>query len=437
MNLNLKTGQSVRYRHNPLRKGGIMNKLIFAAAIGLIGTLLFTACHKDVNTPATEPAAAGTSSANAGTSAPKGDSPLGVWYEQNNSGDRLEITRDMIKYYSGRSDFSDEMKYKTRNQGKTILIEPEEYFVYEDLSYDKKNDMVIGYTMSHTDGDGGHHYLEFLRVPYVAPPEPTYPDPSDQSDKEAKKDFEDLTVRSMKVSFYDPGMPYDVDSSMAPEPPFADHYSYDVKILEDGTGLVSSSFCQEIELTKEQVDELQKLVREADLGQINGVDIHTEGVPEGSPEYEAEIELASGDIIRSSANWKNVPENWQKFQEPMHHLLFFAFVDAGYKVNGGDFHSTKPMKRVMASDRKYREETGLQKEEIYIRPDWKKSYDYSLDTHYFKFSDPENKYPALMKTLDRLSEKYRKMGEEQLKSDYEQMDRVPKRVGKKDDRGFC
>ena len=413
-----------------------MNKLIIAAAVGVIGVLFFTACHKDVNTPAGSPAA-GTSSAPESVAAPKGDSPVGIWYEQNDSGDRLEITKDKIKYISGRNNFEDEMKYKSAKQGDKILIEPEDFFIYEDISYDRKQDMVIGYTMSHSDGDGGHHYLEFLRVPYIAPPPPVYPDAVDKSDPNAKKDFEDLTVRSMKLSFYDEGMPYDVNSSMAPEPPYKDHYSYDLKVLEDGTGLVSSSFCREIELTKEQVDELQKLVREADLGQINGIDIHTADVPYDAPEYEAEIELASGDIIRSSANWDNVPENWQQFQEPVHHLLFFAFVDAGYHYNGGDFHSTKPMKRVMASGRLYRAETGITEDEVYIKPDWKKGYEYSLDTHYFKFSDPENKYPVLMKTLDALSDKYRKTAEEQLKKDYEMMEKVPKNVWKKADRKYC
>ena len=53
-----------------------MNKLIIAAAVGVIGVLFFTACHKDVNTPAGSPAA-GTSSAPESVAAPKGDSPVG------------------------------------------------------------------------------------------------------------------------------------------------------------------------------------------------------------------------------------------------------------------------------------------------------------------------------------------------------------------------
>ena len=54
-----------------------MNKLIIAAAVGMIGALFFTACHKDVNTPAVDPAA-GTSAAPETAQVPKGDSPVGT-----------------------------------------------------------------------------------------------------------------------------------------------------------------------------------------------------------------------------------------------------------------------------------------------------------------------------------------------------------------------
>ena len=70
-------------------------------------------------------------------------------------------------------------------------------------------------------------------------------------------------------------------------------------------------------------------------------------------------------------------------------------------------------------------------------PDWKKAYDYSLDTKYFVFSDPENKYPVLMKTLDSLSEQYRKKAEETLQKHYETMEKVPASVWKKADRKYC
>ena len=365
----------------------------------------------------------------------KADRPSGVWHEQTASGGTLEINGDKILYTSSGG-YTFEEKCSFRRQGNVILIEPEDYYIYEDMSYDPARDVIVAYTMSHTDGDGGHNYIEFRREAYVTPTPIVYDPPVDNSDPEAQKVFEDMTIRSMSVSFYDEGTP-PLGEDMAPEPPFADHYDYEVTVLEEGTGLLSSSFCREIELTKDQVDELQALVRENDLGSLNGLDIHTEGVPLFSPEYTLELTLASGEVIRSSANWTDVPENWKSFQTPMHHLLFFAFVDAGYNYQTGEFHSTQPMKRMYASNHTYREGTGFKAETILITPDWEKAYDYSLDTKYFSFSDPENRYPALMKTLGELSDRYKKIAEEELKKDYEMMEQVPKSVWKKADRRYC
>lgn len=435
-----------------IRREECMNRGIAAAAVLLFGALLFTACRDWVKVDGPAPGQTNTgkpsgrpaegSGGDAGETAaekpvPRGDGPEGVWYEQAEDADTLEIAGKKIKFTSHDGSWEDEVSYTYNGIGKEPELKLSDTFMYEDMYYNKADDMVIAYTWSHTDGDGGHHRVEFKRNKYVAPPPPVYPPAVNQSDPSAKKDFEDLTIRSMKVSFHDKGMPYDVNSSMALQPPFEDDYSYDLKVLEDGTGLVSSSFCQEIDIPKETVDELQRMVKEADLGKINGIDIHTEGVPYGSPEYTAEIELASGDIIRSSANWTDVPENWEKFQEPMHHLLFFAFVDAGYQYGSGDFHSTKPMKRVQGEETLRNEATGIAEEEVYIKPDWKKSYDYTLDTHYFVFSDPENRYPALMKTLERLSAEYKATAEQTLKKHYEVMEKVPASVYKKADRKYC
>ena len=412
-----------------------MKKMFLAAAVMFLGMILFTACHKKEPETPFIPQGDPPNTGNEGA-APKGTSPIGVWYEQREGGGILEITDGKISYRFKEGEDPYEMGCSFKKEGKLTLIETEDYFIFEDMSYDREQDLVNAYTMSHTDGDGGHHYLQFLRKGYVAPPAPTYPPPVDLSDANAKKVFDDLTVSAMKLSFYDEGMPYDVDSSMAREEPYPDDYSYDLRVLDDGTGLVSSSFCREIELTKEQVDELQALVRDADLGQINGVDIHTEGLPYEAPKNEAEIVLTSGETIRSSANGDDVPEAWKRFQEPMHHLLYFAFRDAGYHTDGS-FHSTKPMKRVQASDRTYREGTGLKAENRKIVAEWKKSWEYSLDTSYFIFTDPENRYPKLMDALDSLSRTYKAKAEETLKKDYEMMEKLPRSVQNKKDRKYC
>ena len=420
-----------------------MNKGFIAAAVFLVGALLFTACRTVAlaNGPGEPKTTAGDNGSgengSAGETVPRGSSPEGFWYEQTEQPDTLEITADTITYTSNDGKYTFDEKYEFSNVGEEPELKIKDFFIYEDMYYNKAEDKVIAYTMSHTDGDGGHHRVEYARNRYVAPPPPTYDPPVDNSDTGAKKEFQDLTIRVMKVSFHDKGVPYDISSNMAPEPPFEDDYSYELKVLEDGTGLVSSSFCQEIELTKEQVDELQKLAKEADLGQINGLDIHTEGLPYGSPEYTAEIVLASGDTIRSSANGEDVPENWKKFQEPMHHLLFFAFVDAGYNYGTREFHSTKPMKRIQGEETIRQAETGISEEEVIIKPDWQKAYDYSLDTKYFVFSDPENRYPELMKTLNDLSAQYKAKAEETLQKQYEAMEKVPKSQWKKVDRKFA
>ncbi|MBQ9642840.1 MAG: hypothetical protein IJV26_02240 [Lachnospiraceae bacterium] len=400
-----------------------MIRNLFTAALIITGALILSACASVTD--------GGTAQENRGTT------PLGTWYEQRDYGGTMQIDAETITYTTSGGNYSFQIGYTYQKTGKEAPLVTDDYFYFEDISYDPSQDLIIAYTMSHTDGDGGHNRVEFRRAPYSPPPAPVYPPAVDQSDPDAQKEFADLTIRSMKVSFYDEGEPFDTSSNMARPLPYPDHYSYELEVLEDGSGRVSSSYCQEIELTKEQVEALQVLAQEADLGQINGIDIHTEGVPDDSPDYTAEIELMSGETIRSSANWTAVPENWMRFQTPMHRLLFTAFEEAGYNGRSGEFHSTKAMRRVQGEETLYRENTGIVKESVTITENRGKSYDYTLDTKYFVFSDPENRYPALMKTLNELSRQYKETAEATLKKHYRVMEEVPKSVWKKKDRRYC
>ena len=361
----------------------------------------------------------------------------GTWYEQNEDGGVLTVTEDTLVYVlEGEHGFTDESGYTAEMEGsRTLLVtEEESWFVFMDISYEPEEDVILAHTWPHTDGDGGYHLIRFARTPYVPPAPPVYDPPVDNSDPDAKRDFEDLTIRSMHAEFYDAGAPHDAWSDMAQEEPYPDHYSYDLTVQDDGSLLISSSFCREISLPKEITEQLQELVQEAGLGDINGIDVHTEGLPYDAPDYTLELTLASGEAIRSSANGDSVPENWTRFQEPMHHLLYFAFREAGYHTNG-EFHSTAAMKRV-GEEPLYRDECGLSCENPHIECSWEKAYDYSLHTSYFVFSDPENRYPELMKTLDDLSAEYRELAEETLLADYEIMQNAPK-SRRKEDRIFA
>ncbi|MBQ9420868.1 MAG: hypothetical protein IJU30_03825, partial [Lachnospiraceae bacterium] len=451
-----------------------IQSLFFAVILTAVGMLSLSACGSffgmkpSVDQPGVQGTGASTGTTAAGTSAVKGDSPEGIWYEQAPMGGRLEIGKDKIKYISGHSDYTDESELKIVKNGSEVLLETaEEWFAYIDMSYDRETDTVYGHTMPHTDGDGGYHLIEFRRTEYVPPAAPVYDPPVDNSDPDAQKEFADTTIRAMKVFFYDEGIYHSPDSSMAPEPPYADEYSYDLTVQDDGTALVSSSFCQEIELPKRTVEKLQALIDETDLCAINGVDIHTEGLPYGTANYELELELASGETIRSSANGYNVPANWTSFQEPMHHLLFYAFVDAGYNYSGGAFHSTKPMKRIGTGSapepfrpwsQMYSSDTdgdgealdvngnplnanepeplGITRDSVSVEPDWKKAYDYDLHTSYMTFKAEDGKHPALIKTLEEISDYYKKASEASLKEDYEMMEAVPKSVWSKADRRY-
>ncbi len=352
----------------------------------------------------------------------------GEWYEQNENGGRLSVGASTLTYKrEGAYGFTESVKYKAeRKGGETLLKVAEgETFFFVDISYDSKADRIVAYTQPILDGDGGYKRTEFARTPYVAPAPPVYDPPVDRSDPNAKKEFGDLTVRAMKVSFYDEGGPTHSDSSLPPEPPYEGSYSYDLTVLDNGTARVSSSFCREITVSEETVDELQSLVKEAGLGALNGLDIHTDGLPRTAADYTLELTLASGEAIRSSANGESVPENWKSFQTQMHRLLFFAFVDAGYNYQDGSFHSTEPMKRVGSGEGLFGKASGVDCETVVVAPDWPKAYEYALDVSYFAFRDLDGTHGALMKTLDALAAQYRAEAEAALKQDYDTMQSAP------------
>jgi len=358
-----------------------------------------------------------------------GDGYTGTWYEQNANGGVLTVDGSTLTFArEGAYAFTESAKYKAESRGGETLLKVDEgeLFFFVDISYDAKADKIVAYTQPMLDGDGGYKRTEFARTAYVAPAPVVYDPPVDKSDANAKHDFDDLTVRAMKVSFYDEGGPAYSDSSMPPEPPYEGNYSYELTVSDDGTARVSSSFCREIALSEAAVDELQAMVKEADLGKLNGMDIHTEGLPRTAPDYTLELTLKSGEVIRSSANGESVPENWKSFQTKLHDLLFFAFVDAGYSYQDGSFHSTEPMKRVGSGATLFKKASGVDCEEIVVEPDWPKAYDYALHVTYFAFRDLDGTHGALMKTLDALAAQVKPQAESALKRDYDTMQSAPK-----------
>ena len=128
-----------------------MNRGFIAAAALIAGALLFTACRKGIamNGPEGGPGVPQTSAV------PKGSSPEGTWYEQDENACVLEITKDTVKYTNHDGSYTTEEKYKCSMFGDEPELKLEDTFVYEDMYYNKAEDKIIAYTWSHTDGDGG------------------------------------------------------------------------------------------------------------------------------------------------------------------------------------------------------------------------------------------------------------------------------------------
>ena len=82
--------------------------------------------------------------------------------------DVLEITKDTVKYTNHDGSYTTEEKYKCSMIGDEPELKLEDTFIYEDMYYNKAEDRIIAYTWSHTDGDGGHHRIEYEDAPELA-----------------------------------------------------------------------------------------------------------------------------------------------------------------------------------------------------------------------------------------------------------------------------
>jgi len=386
------------------------------------------------NSAGTPMASAVQSSEKSGEKTGKGRSMDGIWYEQSLDGSTITISGKTIVYKSGYSDYTDKSSFKTKGLGNTVSIVPEEeLFAVIDIEYDKKVDTLTAHTYPHTDGDGGYHLLTYARTVFTPTPEPTYGAKKDLSDPDAFKETDSYEFTSLKMSFYDEGDTSYIGTDMAQQPPYSDYYEYELDVREDGSGVLSSDFCQTIPVGKDIVDETETLMQENDLASINGLDIHTEDIPYGFPTYSFELTLASGEKITSSADFKDVPENWSAFQHAAHLLLFEAFTDAGYNAMSGEFHTVEAMKRIGRGERA---DLGVIKDSaVILGKDM--SYDYSLDAKYTVFEFGDETPSGLAKALTDYSDELKAAAEQDLKNDYELMESASRKEIKKADRLYA
>ncbi|MBR2121951.1 MAG: hypothetical protein IJ930_03310 [Lachnospiraceae bacterium] len=341
----------------------------------------------------------------------------GVWYEQSEYADVLTINGNRMTL-AGWNGYKEETSFKLvkdRQNGYMELVPEDEYFAYVDLWYDAAENRLIFHTLPHMDGDGGYHTVIFLRTEYTPPPPPVYGERKDRSDPDAQHVFEDHNVRHLTLHIYEP---YRESYDMAPEPPTQGEYSYELKTDEEGNALVTSDFYPPgVEFSPERMEELIRILSDGSIDMINGIDIWTEEMPDDTEYYELEIEYGDGSMLRSRANGPDIPSAWyaDATGREIHKLLYDAFPEAGYNIWTGEFHSTKPMKRLMADpdlkqDRGYSVSSSGARIEISG-----KKYDYTVYSEYpvFTIEKEKEEFPedtdlkALERTLDGISAFYK------------------------------
>ena len=439
------------------RRTVILTIIMLAAAV--LGTAVISGCTKpavdkpdsgtavsglsgnDSGSGSSSGNSAGTPSASAGQSSEKnaeksgkGRSVEGVWYEQDLDGSTITISGKTIVYKSGYSDYTDRSSFRTKGLGNTVSIIPEEeLFAVIDIEYDKKADTLTAHTYPHTDGDGGYHLLTYARTEFTPTPAPTYGARKDSSDPDAVKETDSYEFTSLKMSFYDEGDTSYIGTDMAQQPPYAGYYEYELTVLDDGSGELSSNYCRTITVGKDIVGQIGTLMQDNDLASINGLDIHTADIPYDFPNYSFELTLASGETMTSSADWEDVPENWKLFQQEAHSLLFEAFTDAGYNAMSDEFHTTEAMKRIGRGERAG---LGVTKDSaVILGKDM--SYDYSLDAKYTVFEFGDETPPGLAKALTAYSDELKAAAEQDLKNDYDLMESATRKEIKKADRLYA
>ena len=353
----------------------------------------------------------------------------GIWYEQASDGAAVEIDETSITYCG--SGFSDTTGYSAvSGSGRTELVPEDEFWYFCDIFYDEGTDILTMHDLPHMDGDGGYHLITFLRTEYEEPPEPVYGERVDRSDPDAKKDFDDYQIRALTLDLYEPGVE---SGDMAEPEPREGAYSYELSVDENGEAWIRSDFCQEVSLGAEGLQRLQEYLQDQDMGQLNGIDIWTEEMPEWTQRYELTITFADGSRLFSRANGKDIPLLWSVGGRGLHELLFEAFMEAGYNPVTGEFHSTEAMLRIGSGDDSP-SSWHVDSEEIRIEREGT-AYEYSVHADYpvFSFTDvPE----PLQQALEKLSEEYHERAEKDVQENDALMAAVPESVWKEKDRRF-
>ena len=269
----------------------------------------------------------------------------GTWYEQTASNaDTIEIRGSRLTYRYG-FETTDNVAYKggfklAKNCTRTQIVLDKNADFYEELYYDAAKDLI---TTEIFADDYGLIEHAFKRTVYEAPPEPVYGERTDESDPDAPKEIRWDRIAGAEVSFYESVdyRGYTMNTAMLPQ---TGRYDYTFSVGEEVT--VSSNYCSaEIPLPADTLADIRRYAESCSLAALNGLNVHTKDVPETIADYTIRLIYDDGTSFFSSANWKDVPADWDRFMRLANEAVFSAFISAGYDPYSGEYKPWIPMKR--------------------------------------------------------------------------------------------
>ncbi|MBR5420019.1 MAG: hypothetical protein IK115_02595 [Lachnospiraceae bacterium] len=359
----------------------------------------------------------------------------GSWYEQRANGAVITISGDVIRVEKDGKVTEKGFGVKKRENSsyEWDIFGGDELFPMDHLVYVDLGDNFEGFIttrMLFVVMDMSYSPREFKRTPYEAP---KYGEIHINTNKKAIKWFQDYRVRKLVLKLQEPQR----DSGMmAPQPPYAGYYTYEIERTADEGGVIratiqnghgSLSFSEafkvpEVKMSPKEMNDLALLIANSKLDQLNGLDCWQDGVPSGSESFDLAIEFYK-ESYHARANHIFVPEDWKRDGRKLHRFIFKLLVIAGLDFGRNEFHRQTPMLRIGSGPEDppgYSVDRDCRHEELVGE-----AYDYNANWTGWELKYQGDVPPALKEALDALHERVSREDEERSRFLYDELAKIP------------
>ena len=393
----------------------------------------------------------------------------GKWYEQRVNGAVITIEKDRIVYDEGEEHISGLFNVRKNEEGYNewdIITNKgfnAKWSGFEKLIYhyfDRKDQGMISTRMAMIVYDMQYNPRNFNRDPYEAP---KYGEIHINTDKNAIKWFQDYRVRKLSLKVQVPVR--DNGGMMAPRPPYMGYYTFDIERTEDGRGIIKAVMDKggrapgssgglntagpmigmmmalntgrgkqipDVEIKPEEMNKLALCIANGKLDQLNGLDEWQDGVPGATESFDLSIQFYK-ESYHARANHHFVPEIWKKDGYTLHLFILNLLIKAGLDYGRMEFHSTKPMLRIVSKRDNdaysiFLSQEGADKETVTLQGE---VYDYDVEYPAGRWKTFGDVPEALKNSLDLWMEQVNKEEKARGLWLYDAMAKVPedKRTG--------